>query len=128
MRVWAPENPTSAFRKTGIYPVNKDMTADSDIAQSLVYNQYDDINPSSSHPHTASLTEPHCLHEEAKDSKNSNNSTCFASRTTISVLSENEWPKTSNGDRTETLQMKKTDVCVVIGSQKSFKTIQVLLM
>lgn len=74
MRVWAPENLTSAFRKSGIYPVNKDMTADSDTAPSLVYNQHDDFHPSSSHPHTASSTEPHWPNEEAKDSKNSNNS------------------------------------------------------
>lgn len=50
MRAMSPENLTSAFRKTGIHPITKDMIPDSDIASSLIYNQHDVTHLSSSHP------------------------------------------------------------------------------
>lgn len=59
MRAMSSENLTSAFRKTGIHPINKDMIPDSDIASSLIYNQHDVTHPSSSHPPTVSSAEPH---------------------------------------------------------------------
>lgn len=81
------ENLTSAFRKTGIHPINKKMIADSDIAPSLVYNQHNNNNlQSSSHHHAAYSTEPHSHNKESEDSKNSHNSTSFASKTIILVL------------------------------------------
>lgn len=86
MRAMSPENLTSAFRKTGIHPINKDMIADSDIAPSLIYNQHDVTHQSSSHPPTASSTKPHSQNEEGEDSENSKNSTFFASRTITSVI------------------------------------------
>lgn len=86
MRAMSPENLTSAFGKTGINPINKDMIADSDIAPSLIYNQHDVTHQSSNHPPTASSTKPHSQNEEGEDSENSNNSTFFASRTITSVI------------------------------------------
>lgn len=116
MRVWVFENLIFVFRKIGIYLVNKDMIVDLDIVQFLVYNQYDDINLFLSYFYIVFLIEFYCFYEEVKDFKNFNNLICFVSRIIILVLLENEWLEISNGDRIEILQMKKIDVCVVIGS------------
>uniref|UniRef100_A0A8W8MY58 Uncharacterized protein n=1 Tax=Magallana gigas TaxID=29159 RepID=A0A8W8MY58_MAGGI len=64
MRAMPPENLTSAFRKIGIHPINKDMIPDFDIAPSLIYNQHDVTHLSLSYPPTASSAEPHRQNEE----------------------------------------------------------------
>lgn len=104
----SPENLTSAFRKTGIHPINKDMIPDSDIASSLIYNQHDVTHLSSSHPPTVSSAEPHSQNEEPEDSENS---TFFASRTITSVIQRPEkifFPPFLSGNLT-----KKTNINIL---------------